>query len=228
MDTLLRLQHIKHTLLPTTAIFGAHALFSDTNAPLMEISAPGAAIHSATLCKQMVFVTPRLAIIKTDTTKEAWRTHVDDIMQEDTACVVLRIKHKTSWLGGRPGQVWVTPSATQNKLSAARRTKASAIDNPQPQHMVANISIGGAIGWDPQAVVAHLTQLVGQFSRIPPTGRLVETRHPPPLMELARSYRPNSTTGSHPITIGTLRTSTTHHQPHPWPLSTIWLRRSRY
>ena len=133
----------------------------------MEISAPGAALQSATLCMQMVFVTPHLAIIKTETTKEAWRTHMDDMMQEDPSDVVLRIKQKTSWLGGRPGQIRVTPSATQNQLSAARRTKANAINHPQPQHMVANISIGGTIGWDPQAVITHLMQMVGQFSRLP-------------------------------------------------------------
>jgi len=157
IDAALIMNHIRHHSLPRDTIVGSTSLFSDRDALLMEATTPSAPLNSWHLCSEMIYVAPKTVLIKTQTSVEAWRAHMDTMLREDPTAAILKIKGKLSYNDGRP---IVTPSETTDRLAATRRTGGQCLSDPQPQQLATHITICGTTGYNPQEVIRQLMQFV--------------------------------------------------------------------
>ena len=159
VDALLALRHLRRNGLPSTTLYGNKTLYGDRSALLLRTTTPAAAIGAWPLCEQAVLVSPSLAVIKTDSDPQEWRTHMDRMLRDDPTEAILSLRYKPSWEGG---QMFASPTATQEQIAATRRTRGILPPAPQPHQLAADIEVGGHLGFDPHQAITMLMHIVAR------------------------------------------------------------------
>jgi hypothetical protein len=131
-------------------LVAARTIYSDGAALLVELADSTALIQMAGLCREALYLSPKLATVTTDVAQAEWQRRVDEIWTEDPAAAVLRIKWRPSRMGGR---TWVAPAAPAASIRAARAPAAATLESAGIGPRTAELSASGSLGYDPGAVV---------------------------------------------------------------------------
>ena len=134
-------------------ILANRSIYSDNSAFLVELTAPSALFQVWHLCDEALFLTSRLATVRTTVQQTIWQDVVENLWNEDEAAAVTKVRWRPSRSGGR---AWASPAATPARLRAARRPPAARSTSAQAGPASAELRVEGSLGYDPGAVVTSL------------------------------------------------------------------------
>ena len=100
----------------------------------------------------------KLAVVRTSSSLEVWRTVLNRLLEDDAECAALRVRWRPSRQGGRP---WVAPSATPQQLAAHRCACGRPAAAQTLEYSAAQVVVSGSLGHDPSALLAELMRVVG-------------------------------------------------------------------
>ena len=141
-------------------VVGRADLFQDKSALLMEVTNWDAVYKVRHMCKDLVSLSPKWALIKTQVRSEQWQEELSNLMRADPYCCVLRIMWRQSMQGGK---TWATPAATMQQLQAVRvqakqRTGGNA--NGVAPLKETTVQVRGSLGPDPAGVLHGLMESI--------------------------------------------------------------------
>jgi hypothetical protein len=154
-----RVQHLE-------GVVGSADLFQDKSALLMEVTSWDAALRVRHLCKDLVPLSPKWALIKTMIRAEQWQEELSRLMSADPYLCVLRIMWRQSLQGGK---VWASPAATLQQLQAVRfqaRQKLCGSASGATALKESTVLVRGNLGPDPAAVLRGLMDTVRSKSSL--------------------------------------------------------------
>ena len=96
---------------------GLRETYLDKGALLADITDPNALHDLEHFASDIVLLSPKMAVIRTDITSGVWKAAIMKGMQENPNSCILKLRWKPSVQGGRP---WVTPDATAKQIQAVR------------------------------------------------------------------------------------------------------------
>jgi hypothetical protein len=130
-------------------LVGLQSTFSDPSSFLADLTHANVASAIMHLAEEVVFVSPRLALLHTAQEKSHWENALTELFEKDAIQSVERIRWRPSRHGGR---TWVQPIALENQIRAAK-TKAAGrrhchASRPDPS-LSSLIVLRGSLGADP-------------------------------------------------------------------------------
>jgi len=129
-------------------------IFADAAAPLLEATDTEALLTLWPLCQEMAMVRPGMATVRTLTADSTWSNSMEEMFQVSDASFATKLRWRRSYQGGR---TIAQPAATARQLAVSRRL---AGQQKGDQRHVAEISLAGPAGFDPDEVVNAIMLLV--------------------------------------------------------------------
>ena len=136
--------HSRH--LHSAVLLVNRAIFSDNSALIVELTGPAGLSRVSHFCDEALFLSPRLATIRTTVQQDVWQDTVEELWKDDEDAAVAKLRWRPSRSGGR---AWATPSATPTRLQAARRPAAVRAVPTPAGHAAAELRVEGSLGYDP-------------------------------------------------------------------------------
>jgi len=137
-------------------VVGSADLFQDKSALLMEVTNWDAVYKVRHMCKDLVSLSPKWALIKTQVRSEQWQEELSSLMRADPYCCVLRVMWRQSVQGGK---TWATPAATMQQLQAVRvqaKQRLGGNANGVAPLKETTVQVRGSLGPDPAGVLRGL------------------------------------------------------------------------
>ena len=122
----------------------------------MEVTNWDAVYKVRHMCKDLVALSPKWALIKTSIMSEQWQEELSNCMRADPYCCVLRIMWRQSMHGGK---TWATPAATMQQLQAVRvqaKQRLGGSANGAVPLRETTVQVRGNLGPDPAGVLHEL------------------------------------------------------------------------
>ena len=143
-------REVQQKLAPTQCLVGLQSVIKDPMALIMEFTDAGAAGRVRGLCGDLVLLSPRQALIRTEVAAGTWHTRLSDLMRDTPQSCILKIKYRPNQNGGRP---WAQPAATARQVQAVRAQAAVHRQGRAPgseaTDMDTELSLNGTLGPDP-------------------------------------------------------------------------------
>ena len=155
-------RHLRSVLPGQDVYVGRHDAYLDSSSLMVELTHWAALATVKQWCDDIVPLSPHLALIKTQAPPGIWQETLTEIMLQDPARCITKIKWRKSMHGGRP---WATPAATAVQLQAI---KAQAPTKLQGKHLgigrdlESEVSIHGTPGPDPTSLMQRIMESVSR------------------------------------------------------------------
>ena len=141
-------------------------IFSDKAALLVEVTGWGAISNIQPLVEDIVALSPKWALMRTQVRAEQWGEVLTNIMKANPYESILRITWRQSLHGGRP---WASPAATMQQIQSVRvqaRQKMSGRTANGGALSESSINIQGDLGPNPGAVLRGLLKSIQDKSQM--------------------------------------------------------------
>ena len=137
-------------------IVGEGGIFQDKAALMVEMTSWEAAGSICPLTEDLVALSPKWALMRTQVRSEEWEDVLSNLMRSNPYGCVLRVVWRQSKHGGRP---WALPAATTQQIQAVRvqaRLKLSQQGGKTPPCQESSINVRGNLGPNPGDVLRQL------------------------------------------------------------------------
>ena len=149
-------KEVQRAVKPLEGVVGDGDIFCDKSALLVEVTSWGAVRNILPLVEDLVALSPKWALMRTQVRAEQWGDILTNIMKGNPYESILRIIWRQSLHGGRP---WALPSATTQQIQTVRvqaKQKLSSQNANGSSLRESAIFVKGNLGPNPGAVLREL------------------------------------------------------------------------
>jgi hypothetical protein len=162
-DARITMMELESQLNHLCCLVGLQSAYKDPNALLAEVTDVSAFMAIRHLCFDVVLLSNRQALIRTEAGTRLWESTLTDLMHQAPEGCVLKVKWKNHQYGGRP---WAQPAATAQRLQAIRTQalvrKQSLAPRVAYTSSESELVLRGALGPDPACLLRLVMAAVAQ------------------------------------------------------------------
>ncbi len=136
---------------------GLQAGFKDKTFLLAEFTEPEALLSFSSLYAEVLFLSGRAALIRTEASAGRWEEAMTTRMRLAPSSCVTKVKWRPSHMGGR---VWAQPSATSRQIQTVRAQAGARLRGHSPgssaRDLISEVSLQGCLGPEPAMLLRNL------------------------------------------------------------------------
>jgi len=140
-------------------LVGQQDMIRDARALVVESTCPQVLPLIKDLCKGIVTISPKIALIYTAQEKGVWEDKITELVRLDPAVAVKQVKWRSYC---NDGEIWVRPQQLDTRVQGAMATSSKRKAGKDEEEGTVILTLPGDLGATPNRVIEKLMERVGE------------------------------------------------------------------